>query len=70
MIYDVINDVVYHFSVYIVLSLFKLCLIHFAYTESNCSSGLRLFSDEGILWAWLKKASVNDGFLEFPVRPV
>lgn len=25
-------------------------------------------SDEGILGAWLKKAGVNDGFLEFPVR--
>ena len=29
-------------------------------------SNLVYISDEGILGAWLKKASVNDGFLEFP----
>ena len=31
MVYDVKNDIVYHLPVYTVLSLFKLCLIHFAY---------------------------------------
>ena len=70
MIYDVKNDVVYHFSVYTALSLFKLCLFFLLIRRAMVPLGLHLFRDEGILGVWLKKASVNDGFLEFPVRLV